>query len=71
MHTQIALCSFVISSYKGFASFLVTNDLLDVSPLSRSGNVVTRIRSITEQLSLFPTSSARHPFSAPCGGTCL
>jgi hypothetical protein len=71
MHTQIALCSFAISSYEGFASFLVTHDRLEVCLFAQRGDVAAPIRFITKRHSLFPASSARHPGSAPCDDTCL
>jgi hypothetical protein len=71
MHTQIALCSFAISSYEGFASFLVTHDRLEVCPFARWGDVAAPIRFITKRRSLFPASHARHPGSAPCDDACL
>ena len=61
MHTRIALRSFAVSSCEGSASFLVTNDPLEVCPFARRSDVATPIRSITERPSLFPASSARHP----------
>jgi hypothetical protein len=69
MHTQFDPRSFAISSLDGFASFLVTNDPLEVSPLARQSNAL--IRSITERPSLSPASSACHPSSPPCGAACL
>jgi hypothetical protein len=71
MHTQIALCSFAISSYEGFASFLVTHDRLEVCLFAQRGDVAASIRFVTKRRSLFPASSARHPRSAPCDDTCL
>jgi hypothetical protein len=35
LHTWMIPRSFAISSYEGSASFLVTNDLLEVCPLAR------------------------------------
>jgi hypothetical protein len=71
MHTQIALCSFAISSYEGFASFLVTHDRLEVCLFAQRGDVAAPIRFVTKRRSLFPASSARNPRSAPCDDTCL
>jgi hypothetical protein len=67
--TLFALRSFAISPYEGSAHSLVTNDPLEVSPLSRRSR--TPIRSITERPWLFPASSARHSLSVPCGRACL
>ncbi len=43
---------------------------MEVSPLAR-GMILplgaTPIRSITERLSLFPSSLTRHPIGSPCG----
>jgi hypothetical protein len=61
MHTQIALCSFAISSYEGFASSLVTHDRLEVCPFARQGDVAAPIRFITK--TTFAFSSIRYPAS--------
>jgi hypothetical protein len=65
MHTWKSPRSFAISSYEGSACDLVTNDLLEVSPLAQRG--IASIRPITGRRSLFPASFAHHVVSAPCG----
>ena len=54
---RIAPRSFAISSCEGSACCFVTNDPLEVSPLSRRNDIATPIRPITGRLLLFPISS--------------
>lgn len=71
MHTQIALRSFAISSHEGSASYLVTNDPLEVSPLARRDGAALSIHPITGWRSLFPASSARQLVSVLYSRACL
>jgi hypothetical protein len=66
----IKLTVICFASFVGLPSSLVMKDLMEVGPLSRevmSPFGSTSVRSMTQRLSLFPSSLTRNPINSPFG----